>query len=138
MNILEIVKHNLKHSKKLSESMLLESVGKIEFGGNPYQITVDVTDSPTKMGVRIKFKPMSEVIRQSKEDIASQLQEAINKQLSDSGLMVDSDKDNLEENEISFIMSVSHIQNLIQKAFNSNSTQPDPNDQEPNSEEPEI
>ena len=131
MNISEIVKHNLKNRKNIVESMLLESVGKIEFGGNPYQMTVDVTDSPTKMGVRIKFKPLSELIRQSKEDIASQLQTNINQSLSDSGLIVDSDKDNLEENEISFIMSVSHIQNLIEKAFNSNSNQPDTADEEP-------
>jgi hypothetical protein len=135
MNISEIVKHNLKNRTKLVESMLLESVGKIEFGGNPYQITVDVTDSPTKMGVRIKFKPLSELIRQSKEDIASQLQTNINQSLSSSGLMVDSDKDNLEENEISFIMSVSHIQNLIEKAFNAST--PDTNEQEPDPEQEE-
>ena len=129
MNISKIVKHNLKNRTKLNESLLLESVGKIEFAGNPYQLTVDVTDSPTKMGVRIKFKPLSELIRQSKQDVASQLQETLNKSLSSTGLMIDSDADNLEENEISFIMSVNHLQNLIEKAFSNDSTPTAPEDE---------
>ena len=133
MKITEIVKHNLKSRARLIESMLLESVGKIEFSGNPYQLTVDVTDSPTKMGVRIKFKPLSELIHQSKQDVASQLQETLNKSLASTGLMIDSDADNLEENEISFIMSVNHIQNLIEKAFSNESTPTAPSDE--NSEE---
>lgn len=129
MKITEIIKHNLKSRTKLTESMLLESMGKIEFSGNPYQLSVDVTDSPTKMGVRIKFKPLSELIRQSKQDVASQLQETLNKSLASTGLMIDSDADNLEENEISFIMSVNHIQNLIEKAFSNESTPTAPSDE---------
>lgn len=134
MNISKIVKHNLKNRTKILESLLLESVGKIEFSGNPYQLTVDVTDSPTKMGVRIKFKPLSELIRQSKQDVSSQLQETLNKSLGSTGLMVDSDPDNLEENEISFIMSVNHIQNLIEKAFSNDSTPNEPSNENPEEE----
>lgn len=134
MKITEIVKHNLKNRTKIIESMLLESIGKIEFSGNPYQLTVDVTDSPTKMGVRIKFKPLSELIRQSKQDVSSQLQEKLNKSLSSTGLMVDLDLDNLDENEISFLMSVNHIQSLIEKAFSNESTPTEPSNENPEEE----
>lgn len=120
MTLTEIVSNNIKKSTHLN--LLLESVGKIEFGGNPYRMTIDVTDSPTKQGVRIKFKPISNLVRSSKEDVASQLQQKINTSLSSTGLMVDNDPDVLDENTIGFIMSVSHIQNLIEKAFNNDTT----------------
>lgn len=110
--------------------MLFESIGKIDFGGNSYQMVVDTTESPTKQGVRIKFKPLTSLVRSSKQDVASQLQEKINQSLSSTGLMVDSDSDVLDENTIGFILSVSHIQNLIEKAFTNDKTTPNENSEE--------
>lgn len=128
MKITEIVKNNLRNAKM--SKMLFESIGKIDFGGNSYQMVVDTTESPTKQGVRIKFKPLTSLVRSSKQDVASQLQEKINQSLSSTGLMVDSDSDVLDENTIGFILSVSHIQNLIEKAFTNDKTTPNENSEE--------
>lgn len=128
MTLKEIVLSNIKKSNQ--NNLIFESVGQIDFSGNSYQIVVDVTESPTKQGVRIKFKPMSSLVRSSKQDVASQLQEKINQSLSSTGLMVDSDPDVLDENTIGFILSVSHIQNLITKAFNNDQATPKNSDEE--------
>lgn len=130
MRVSEIVLTNIKNATK--PNLIFESVGEINYSGNTYQIVVDVTESPTKQGVRIKFKPMSSIVRSSKQDVASQLQEKINQTLLSTGLMVDSDPDVLDENTIGFIISVSHIQNLITKAFNND--QPTPEDSDKDSE----
>jgi hypothetical protein len=121
----KILEINYKNSKN---RVLLESRGELTFQGNKFEIVVDVTESPTKQGVRLKFTPLVDVIRMDKSDVRVQLQQELNKTFSPSGMSVNVDMDVLEENTIGFILSVDDIKNVITKHFG-NSTKPEENDE---------
>jgi len=119
-----IIRENLRNSWMLNESR-----GEVNFNGNKYGLIVDVTESPTKQSVRIKFKPLSAVNARI-EDVRVQLQQKLNEILSKSGLMVDNDTDTLDENEIGFLISVNSIKAIITQGFGQNveSTESEPDD----------
>jgi hypothetical protein len=131
MNLSNIIKENFKSrivQPNSKRHLLKESVGEIVFNGNKFQLTVDTIDSPTKVSVRLIFKPIGEVIRASKADVTAQLQSELNQGLSKTGLIVNVDTQSLDENEIIFLISADLIKTIVMKIFNTTNVSSDDSD----------
>lgn len=117
IKISNVLKKIIAINKVLKEVINESTVDKINFNGNPYKLTLDVTDAETKEGIRIKFTPMSSIVRASKADVTNMMKRKIDDKLKPMGISTSIDNDGLDKNTISLLLTVDQASTIIKSAF---------------------
>lgn len=105
---------------------------KINFAGHSFVLKVDTNEDPQKKGVKVQFIPteFGGMTATEQNDIAIELEERLEKGLSEYDLRVERDRNLKDKTIIGFFIYIEYFDKIIRKALSGQNPEADP--------EPEI
>lgn len=110
----------------------ITEAAKINFAGHQFVLKVDTNEDPQKKGVKVQFIPteFGGMTATEQNDIAIELEERLEKGLSEYDLRVERDRNLKDKTIIGFFIYIEYFDKIIRKALSGQNPEADP--------EPEI
>ena len=122
----------MKKLESLVEAALNEAA-KINFAGHSFLLKIDTNEDPQKKGVKVQFIPreFGALSPTQQNDIAIELEERLEKGLSEYDLRVERDRNLKDKTIIGFFIYIEYFDKIIRKALSgqnpSQETEEEPN-----------
>ena len=112
---------------------VITEAAKINFAGHQFLLKVDTNEDPQKKGVKVQFIPtqFGSLSKTEQNDIAIELEERLEKGLSEYDLRVERDRNLKDKTIIGFFIYIEYFDKIIRKALSgqnpSQETEEEPN-----------
>tara|TARA_B100000085_G_scaffold275719_1_gene293938 strand:- start:1405 stop:1767 length:363 start_codon:yes stop_codon:yes gene_type:complete len=106
----------------------ITEAAKINFAGHQFVLKVDTNEDPQKKGVKVQFIPteFGGMTATEQNDIAIELEERLEKGLSEYDLRVERDRNLKDKTIIGFFIYIEYFDKIIRKALSGQNPEADP------------
>ena len=106
----------------------ITEAAKINFAGHQFVLKVDTNEDPQKKGVKVQFIPteFGGMTPTEQNDIAIELEERLEKGLSEYDLRVERDRNLKDTTIIGFFIYIEYFDKIIRKALSGQNPEADP------------
>tara|TARA_Y100001972_G_C7665909_1_gene336632 strand:- start:2533 stop:2895 length:363 start_codon:yes stop_codon:yes gene_type:complete len=106
----------------------ITEAAKINFAGHQFVLKVDTNEDPQKKGVKVQFIPteFGGMTPTEQNDIAIELEERLEKGLSEYDLRVERDRNLKDKTIIGFFIYIEYFDKIIRKALSGQNPEADP------------
>lgn len=91
---------------------------KFKIEGIEFDVHFDVNKNPTKKGIKIQLKPLTQLTDVNRNELINRIQDALNKKLDGFELELDYDQDVPDKSMIGFYIKLGDLSDFFIRAFN--------------------